>query len=110
MAITAVGHKPDLTKEEALAIFKKHFDGKYLVEEWKQPMQLVSRDFALAKNAFVGVTVKLEQTANETKFVYAGYSPKWWARALMAGLLSVFLWNGLTSEVKQFLESAPEFH
>jgi hypothetical protein len=56
------------------------------------------------------VTVKLEQSANETKLVYSGFTPKLWARALLGVVASVFLWNGLTSEVKQFIETAPEFH
>ena len=53
----------------------------------------VRRDFMIVRNPFVGVTVKLEQSANETKFVYTGIAPKLWARLLFTGLLSYFLWN-----------------
>jgi hypothetical protein len=108
MAVTEIAHKPDLTKEQALELFRKHFEGRCKVEEWKGPLA-VRRDFMVVRNAFIGVTVKLEQTATDTKFVYTGIAPKMWARLLFTGLLSYFLWNGLTGEVRTFIESAPEF-
>ena len=108
MAVTAIAYKPDLTKEEARAIFARHFGGKYAVMDWTgRPRSM--RDFMVVKNGFVAVTVKFEQAANETKFVYSGFTPKLWARALVGGIGSMFLWNGLTNEVKQFIETAPEF-
>ena len=107
MAVTAVVNKPNLTKQDAQAIFQKHFGEKYQVQEWKGPFG--SRDFSVIKNPFVGVSVKLDQNPNETKFVYTGYAPKWWARAMLGAVIGVFLWNGLTNEVRQFLETAPEF-
>jgi hypothetical protein len=105
MAVATIAHKPELTKEQAQELFRRHFDGRYSVEEFRGPF----RDFAVVKNPFVGVAVKLEQGANETKFVYTGLAPRWWARVMLGALLGMFLWNGLTSEVKQFIETAPEF-
>jgi hypothetical protein len=58
----------------------------------------------------VGVALNLEQTGSETKFVYAGVAPKLWARLLLGGLLGVLFWSGLTNEVRDFMEKAPEFH
>jgi hypothetical protein len=105
MAVTTIAHKPELTKEQAQEIFAKHFAGKYLVRDFTGPL----RDFAVEKSAFVAVAIKLDQTATETKFVYAGMAPRWWVRAFM-GLWGFLLWGGLTNEVKQFMETAPEFH
>lgn len=106
MAVATIAHKPQLTKEQAQDIFTKHFAGKYKVHEFKG----LFRDFVVEKNPWVGVALKLEQTDTETKqLVYAGLAPKWWARALMGGLIGVFLWNGLTNEVQQFISTAPEF-
>lgn len=107
MAVSTVAHKPDLTKEQVREIFRAHFEPRCRIEEWKSP--LVARDFVVVKNPFVGVAVKLEQGQTDTKFVYGGVAPRVWARLLFSGLLSIFLWNGLTNEVRQFIESAPEF-
>ena len=107
MAVTDLAHRPELTKEETQAIFARHFDGKYAVEDFKGPLSM--RAFMVVKNPFIGVALKLEQSGSETKFVYNGVSPRFWARMLFGGLLGFFFWNGLTNEVRQFLETAPEF-
>ena len=106
MAVLSVGHKPDLTKEQAKGIFAKHFEGKYTVEDFPGPF----RDFVVVKSPFVGVALKLEQTGSETKFVYSGVAPKLWARLLLGGLLGILFWSGLTNEVRDFMEKGPEFH
>jgi hypothetical protein len=109
MAVTAIAHKPNLTREQVRDLFARKFEGKYAVADWTG-MPRGMRDFMVVKSGLVAVTVKLEQSANETKLVYSGFTPKLWARALLGVVASVFLWNGLTSEVKQFIETAPEFH
>ncbi len=106
MAVQAIAHKPELTKEQAKEIFRAGFDGKYKVEDFRGLL----RDFMVVKSAFVGVAIKLEQTGSETKFVYGGLAPRVWARLLMGSLIGIFLWGPLTSEVRAFVESAPEFH
>jgi hypothetical protein len=109
MAVSAIAHKPNLTKEEVRAIFARNFGSKYTVADWTgRPRSL--RDFMVVKSGLVAVTVKLEQGTNETKLVYSGFTPKLWARLLLGVIASMFLWNGLTTEVKQFIETAPEFH
>ncbi len=107
MAIKEIAHKPELTKEQAEEIFRKNFEPKYKVEEFKGYF----RDFMVVKNAWVGVAVKLEQDEadKKTKIVYGGLAPRFWARMLLGSLIGVFLWNGLTNEIEAFIDSAPEF-
>jgi hypothetical protein len=113
LAVSTIAYKPELTKEQAKEIFGRHFEGKYTVEDWKGVLVGARRDFVLVKSAFVGVSVKLEQGRDQTKFVYVGYAPKLWARALtglglFAVVMNYLLWNGLTNEVKDFIETAAE--
>jgi len=105
MAVATIAHKPELTKEQLEEIFRSHFAGKYTVEDFKGFL----RDFQVVKNPFVGVSVKLEQGGNDTKIVYSGFVPRLWARLFLGGLIGFLLWNGLTNEVKQLIETAPEF-
>lgn len=105
MAVKTIAHKPDLTKEQLQEIFAKHFEGKYKVEK----THMMLRDFQVVKNGFAGVTVKLEQDPNETKIVYSGLAPAWWARLMLGGLIGFLLWNGLTNEIEAYIDSAPEF-
>lgn len=108
MAVATIAHKPQLTKEQAQEIFARHFAGKYKVEDFKGPF----RDFQIVRNAFIGVSVKLQQTGAETKFVFVGFTPKLWARMLTGVFLilaSWLFWNGMMNEVKELIESAPEF-
>ena len=107
MAVVTIAHKPELNKDLAQEIFRAHFEPRYKVETLKR--QLGLRDFMLVRNPFLGVTVGLQQTPNETKFVFTGLAPRWWARVLSAGMLIYLFLNGPTNEVKKFIESAPEF-
>jgi hypothetical protein len=108
MVVTRIAHKPELTAEDVREIFRRHFDAWYTIETFKGPAAK-SRDFMVVKNPFVAVTVKLEQSVDGTKLVYNGFSPRWWARGLVYSVWNFFLWNGLTDEVRQFIERAPEF-
>jgi len=105
MAVKTIAHKPGLTKEQAQEIFAKQFEGKYKVEDFKG----LFRDFTVVKNPFTGVALKLEQSEGETKFVYSGLAPRWWARLLLGGLIGFLFWNRITNEVEAFIDSAPEF-
>src|SRR6266545_4963907 len=115
MAVRTIAHKPELNKEEAQAIFERHFAGKYTVEPCESPLSLKTkyRDFQVVKNAILGVALKLEQTATETKFVYAAVPPKRLWRSLSLGVAGVYcqFWGGsLTREIEDFIDSAPEFN
>ena len=105
MAVITIAHKPALTKEQTQALFTKHFEGKYKVEDFKGPF----RDFMVVKNPFTGVAIKLEQTDSETKFVYAGLAPRLWARMLLGGLIGFLFWNGITKDVEEYMRTAPDF-
>jgi hypothetical protein len=109
MAVSTIAHKPDLTAQQLKEIFRKRFEGTYQVEDWKGPLIGQKRDFTVNKNPFVGIALGLDQTGSETKIVYTGYCPKIWARMLLGAALGMLLWNGPTNEVKQFIETAPEF-
>lgn len=107
MAVITLPRKLDMTKEQAFDIFSKHFGSKYEVV----PCREFNRDFAVQKNGFVAVGVKLEQSAGMTKFVYSGYAPSFIGRmtATRAGrLVFMLFWNGLTAEVRSFIETSPE--
>jgi len=54
----------------------------------REPLSLKTkyRDFQVVKNPFLGVALKLEQTRNETKFVYAAVPPRRLIRALSLGI------------------------
>jgi hypothetical protein len=112
MAVAEIAHKPELTKEQAMEFFRAHFAGKY---EIALPPSVArwNRDFVVKKSPFASVAVKLQQGDNQTKFVYTGYAPNFWAQMLLSasfGLLgSMLLWNSITREVRSFIESAPEF-
>ena len=108
MAVVDIPFNPQLTPEFVREVFARHFEGRCRIEDGPRAM-VVRRDFVVVRNSFVGVGVKLEQGANETKFVFAGLAPRLWARLLVSGLLSMLLWNGLTNEVRTLIEAAPEF-
>ena len=105
MAKVTIAHKPELTKEGAMEVFAKHFAGKYRVA----PFRGLFRDFVIEKNPFVGVAVKLEQSSSETKFVYNAFTSRWWARALLGMLIGPLMGRALTAEVREVMETAPEF-
>jgi hypothetical protein len=105
MPVSKIAHHPELTREQAQDLFRKHFEGKYKVEDFRGPY----RDFIVVKNPFVGVAVKLEQTGKETKFVYSGQARRLWAGLLSAGGIGMLIRNKLTTEIKQYIQTAPEF-
>ena len=68
------------------------------------------------RNAWVSVVMRLEQSTDKTKFVFAGDVGSDILRGIISGIpVPVFepflflLWNGITNEVKSFIEQAPEF-
>lgn len=102
MAKVTVAHRPELTKERAMEIFAEEFGSRYRVAPFRGV-------FAIEKNAFVAVAVKLEQSSSETKFVYNAFTSRWWARMLLGVLIGPILGRALTAEVRQFIDTSPEF-
>ena len=113
MPIITIAHKPDLTVEQVVEIFRKRFEPKYRVEVLKgffgRGVLIRGRDFIVVKNPWVGVGVKLQQSDSKTKFVYSGRVPRWWAWWIGGFWLGVFLWVGLRKEVAEMIRTAPEF-
>jgi hypothetical protein len=106
MGVAKIAHHPDMTWEQAMEVFQKEFGDRYKVYSLKRtPM----RDFAVQKNGFVGVSMRLVQTKGETKFIYSGWTPSVMARMFIGPLFGYLLWRGLTNEVKAFIARAPEF-
>jgi hypothetical protein len=106
MGVVKIAHHPEMTWEQAMDTFEKEFGSRYKVYSLKRTPR---RDFVVQKNGFVGVSMRLEQTKDETKFVYSGFSPSVLARMTVGPLIAMFFWNALTNEVKSFIGRAPEF-
>jgi hypothetical protein len=109
MGVVKIAHHPEMTWEQAMEILNKEFGDRYKIYALKRTRPALLRDFVVQKNGFVGVSLRLEQTKDETKFVYSGFAPSVLARILANGLIAYPLWNGITNEVKAFIARAPEF-
>jgi hypothetical protein len=109
MAVVTVGHHPELTAEQAMKLFQEHFAGKYEVSKFATGI----RDFAIKQSNLVGVSVKLKQEKSKTSFLFTDFIPSFVMRILLAGiwfaLLNRSAYEGMMSDVKAFIESAPEF-
>jgi len=109
MAEVTIGHHPELTVENAISIFEKHFAGKYeVLPAPRSPFW----DFVIRRNAWQGVRVRLDQKPNNTSFVLRGSATTLWAivlTSLTLGLLSLSIHKEITHEVRSFIETAQEF-
>ncbi|HEY32974.1 MAG TPA: hypothetical protein G4O10_07705 [Dehalococcoidia bacterium] len=113
-----VAHHPELTWQDAMEIFQRHFSGKYKVRKIKRT---IARHFIICRSPLIGTRVKLEQSEGKTSFVFDGDAPN--------ALLALLFWMGLgilisviiyltvlkpklkamENEVKLYIENAPEF-
>ena len=105
--IVHVRHNPELTVDSCINIFDGQFGNRYKIV---RTPRMLRRDFQIEKNPWVCVGVHLQQEPNQTSFVFSGFTPSFWRRILVSGLLSLLFYNGLTNEVKRFIKQAPEFH
>ena len=85
MAILIVAHKPELTLEETVEVFSRHFAGKYEV----QP-QLTPGSFILRKNRWAALNVSLVQREDSTSFRINRRIP-----LLFYVLVGLLFWIGL---------------
>ncbi len=110
MAVVTVGHHPELTAEEAMKVFQRHFTGKYVVYKAKL---LLRSDFIVKKSAWVGVSVRLKQEKSKTSFVFISLVPSALLRGFFSGLIQMLIlrksYQAMENEVKSFIESAEEF-
>jgi hypothetical protein len=109
MATITIGHKPELTAQQAMETFQRHFAGRYEVYATKQFM----RDFVVKKSEWTGVGVKVKQESNATTFVFTGLMPNTIFRVLFSGLASyLFLrssWKAFEDEIAAFIEDEKDF-
>jgi hypothetical protein len=114
MATITIGHHPELTAKDVVSIFEKHFADKYqIVPTTRQRLT----DLTVKRSAWTGVAVHLKQERDKTKLIFYGCAPSLWARALLlfSGILIgvlvlyLFVWKGITDEVRAFIETAEEF-
>jgi hypothetical protein len=112
MAVREIAHKPELTSEAVEDVFRRHFEPRCKVEQIRGVKRTtLRRDFMVVKSAFIAVSLRLEQGDRSTKLVYSGLVPRSWARLItVGGILGYIMWRGLTHEVEQLIDSAPEFH
>jgi hypothetical protein len=110
MAKVTVGHHPELTLEEAMKVFQRHFTGKYVVYMYKL---LGIKRIVVKKSAWLGVIVVLKQKKGKTSFVFNYFTPSGLLRGLFFGLILILIlrprYEAMEDEVKSFLESAVEF-
>jgi len=117
-----VHHKPELTTEQAIQIFRTHFGTKY--EIYGRKIRKTWGAFIIKRSAWTCVNVRLIHKKDVTYFELSGDVPSAGLRALI--VLMVFipaLWpvllvwlicnkrsaKPLLNEVKQFIVTAPEF-
>ena len=116
-----VHHKPELTTEQAMQIFRTHFGTKYEIYRRKLSR---GRLFVIKRSAWTGVIVKLIHKKDVTYFQLSEEVPSAWLISLMVLMvLTPALWpvllvwyictkrsaEPLLNEVKQFIATAPEF-
>jgi len=112
MAKVIVGHHPELTKEDAMEVFRRHFAGKYEVHLIKS--KAIVRDFGIKKGYWTAVLVRLEQKPEQTVFNFIGTPPTAMSR-LLAMVFFIFSWPAanackrMEKEIKAFIENAEEF-
>ena len=114
MASITIAHRPELAVEDVIAIFEEHFGDKY--EIMPTPRQSLM-DFIVKRSAWTGIAVRLKQQRNKTKLVFYGNAPSLWARLVVGlslflfGVLFwyLFVWKGMTNEIRTFIETAEEF-
>jgi hypothetical protein len=120
MAKITIAHRPELTEEDVRSIFERHFGDKYQVlprrKGWRESLVVKESDW-------IGVSVRLNQKANETSLHFEGCPPRTRAGCilfavviftmplgLLAGLFYKFvILKGIADEVRAFIETAEEF-
>jgi hypothetical protein len=105
-----ISHKPELSKEKVYEIFRKHFEGTYEVYETR----LLGADFVVKKSAWTGVSIRLVQKKDKTMLAYAAFAPSAAVRVFLMGLLPMLIcyatvWKEIQNEIKEFIETAPDF-
>ncbi len=115
MAEVTVGHHPELAAEEAMKVFQRHFSEYEVFEthSWPYSGAAIKWDFAIKKNAWIGVNIRLKQELSKTSFILASFIPSVMAITFGGAFAWPFLrskFKAMENEVKSFIESAEEFN
>ena len=113
-----VAYHPELTWQDAMVIFQRHFSGKYKVRKIRRTIQ---RHFFICKSPLTGIRVKLEQKKDSTSFVIDGDAPNaflallfWLCLGILFSIIVYYMvfkprLKEMENEVKAYIENAPEF-
>ena len=118
MTTVVVAHKPELTAEDTVAVFSRHFAGRYEVHHRRTP-----GSFVLRKSWWAQLNVSLVQREDSTSFTFSRHIPMvffalvllgFWniAGLIVAGIGWLFVrrhWLVMEDEVTTLLLSASEF-
>ena len=109
MATVTITYNPKLTVDRVLGVFEGHFAGKY--EVFRSSM--ARGDLIVKKSGWTGVTVELKQEQGTTTFVFMATMPSIVLNMLLGSLLPSLLlrrsWKAMEMEIREVIETAPEF-
>ena len=110
MPVITLDNRPDLTIEKVLKIFEGSVGGKYKVYATK----LLGADIVIKKSGWTGVALKIVQKEGKTTIKYWAMSPSAFVRMLGLGLIPLLIlyfssWKKMQNEIKNFLETSPDF-
>jgi len=115
MAEIEIGYHPELTAEEAMKVFQRHFSEYEVFEthSWPYSGVAIKWDFAIKKSAWIGVNMRLKPELSKTSFVFTYFIPSVMAIVFGGFFALLFLrsrFKAMENEVKSFIESAEEFN
>lgn len=109
-----IGHRPDMTANDVLQIFSRHFEGKYGVREGRRGSGVI-----VTGSAWSAVVVSLIQRSQVTELRLSGTFGTWYPLVLVIllmpssfpvlAIVAATAWRRLLSEARRFVEHAPEF-
>jgi len=119
MATVVVAHKPELTLEDTVEVFSRHFAGTYEVQH-----QPTSGSFVVRRSRWAALNVSLGQRVDSTSFTFTGRIPMLFyvlvvlgfvigIIGLIAAVIAYILlrrnWRVMEEEVTSLLLSANDF-
>lgn len=115
MAKVIIGHHPELTPQDAMKVFERHFAGKYEVYMNKSRFLLPGKHFVVKKSAWTAAAFSLKQTKDETVFTFIVTAPSVVRRLIGVAFLGIWAlashraYKKMEHEMKSFIDSAEEF-
>ena len=120
MPAMQIRHRPELTVDEIKSIFERHFGDKYeILTRRRRPskslvLNVMSSDFVIKRNAWIGVEVGFKQSEEESWLVFSGCQPSPWGIVMLVVFFPLIIWSFLgcrrmEKEVASFIQQAEEF-